>query len=165
MTSKKLWRGLLVGLAAGALVSTAGVAFAGTPAEGRVTLPSPVGEAPTGEFTAADLGTQLHMRVFLAGQDGAGRVRTALAVSDPDNPQYAHYLTPAQYRQRFGATAAQATQVRNWLTAQGMTVTASTAHYLAADATVEQATSAFGTEFRAYDVDAGLPGYRQRGSA
>jgi len=30
MTSKKLWRGLLVGLAAGALVGTAGIAFAGS---------------------------------------------------------------------------------------------------------------------------------------
>jgi subtilase family serine protease len=152
MTPKKLWRGLLVGLAATALVGTAGVAFAGTSPDGRVTLPSPVSEPPSGESTAADPSTELHMRVFLAGQDGAGRVRTALAVSDPDSPHYAHYLSPAQYRQRFGATRSQVAQVRDWLTGQGMTVTASTEHYLAANATVEQAATAFGTEFRSYKI-------------
>jgi len=161
MTSKKLWRGLLVGLAATALVGSAGIAFAGTSPDGRVTLPSPVSEPPTGESTAADPSTALHLRVFLAGRDGAGRVRTALAVSDPDNPRYAQYLTPAQYRQRFGATQAQATQVRDWLTGQGMTVTASTEHYLAADATVKQAATAFGTEFRVYQIATGNESYSQ----
>ncbi|HET6479342.1 MAG TPA: protease pro-enzyme activation domain-containing protein, partial [Actinoplanes sp.] len=150
MTSKKLWRGLLVGLAAAALVGTTGIAFAGASREERVSLPSPVGEQPTGESAAADPNIQLHLRVFLGGQDGAGRVRTALAVSDPDNPSYAHYLTPAQYRERFGVTEAQAAEVRDWLTDQGMTVTASTPHYLATDATVGQAATAFDTEFRSY---------------
>jgi len=161
MTLKKLWRGLLVSLAATALVGPAGVALAGTSPEGRVTLPSPVSEPPPGEFTTADPSTELHLRVFLAGRDGAGRVRTALAVSDPDSPHYARYLTPAQYRQRFGATQAQATQVRNWLTGLGMTVTASTEHYLAADATVGQAATAFGTGFRAYKVGNGKESYQQ----
>ena len=159
MTSKQLWRGLLVSLAATVLVGSAGVASAGTSPEGRVTLPSPVSESLTGESTAADPGTELHLRVFLAGRDGAGRVRTALAVSDPDSPQYAQYLTPAQYRQRFGATPAQVAQVRDWLTGQGLTVTASTEHYLAADATVGQAATAFGAEFRAYYMGTGKESY------
>lgn len=161
MTSKRQWRGLLVGLAATALVGSAGVAFAGPSPEGRVTLPSPVSEPPTGEFTAADPSTELHLRVFLAGRDGAGRVRTALAVSDPDSPDYARYLTPAQYRQRFAATKAQAAEVREWLAGQSMTVTASTEHYLAADATVAQAATAFGTEFRAYKTGGGKESYSQ----
>ncbi|WP_213009426.1 S53 family peptidase [Paractinoplanes toevensis] len=161
MTSKKLWRGLLVGLAVTALVGTAGVSFAGTSLPERVTLPSPVSEPPAGESTAADPATELHLRVFLAGRDGAGRVSTALAVSDPDSAHYAHYLTPAQYRQRFGATPAQTAQVRDWLAGQGMTVTASTGHYLAADATVGQAAIAFGTEFRAYRIGTDKESYSQ----
>ncbi|GAA2655471.1 S53 family peptidase [Paractinoplanes durhamensis] len=161
MTSKQLWRGLLVSLAATALMGSAGVAFAGTPTEGRVILPSPVSEPPTGESMTADPSTELHMRVFLAGRDGAGRVRTALAVSDPDSPLYADFLTPAQYRLRFGATQEQAAQVRDWLTGQGMTVTVSTEHYLAVDATVGQAATAFGTEFRAYHMGTGKESYWQ----
>lgn len=54
MTSKKLWRGLLVGLAAIALMGAAGVAFAGVSPGGRVTLPSPVSEPPTGESSVAE---------------------------------------------------------------------------------------------------------------
>lgn len=146
------WRGLLVGLTATTLVAVAGVALAGTSSEGRVTLPSPLAQPMTGDSVPADPNIPLHLRVFLGGRDTAARIRTALAVSDPDSPDYAHYLTPAQYRQRFGASDAQIARVRDWLTGQGMTVTASTVHYLAVDATVGQAATAFDTGFRTYQV-------------
>jgi subtilase family serine protease len=154
-TRRRRWRGALVGFAATALVSTAGVAFADPSPAGRVILPSPLAGPMTGGSVPAAPGTQLHMRMFLSGRDAAGRVRTAGAVSDPDDPNYGHYLTAAQYRQRFGASDAQVTQVRNWLAGQGMTVTASTAHYLAVDATVGQAATAFHTEFRTYQTGSG----------
>ena len=144
------WRRVaVVALAAVVLVVPGGAALAGdSPA--RVVLPSPVGAPPSDDWQPADPSTKLDLRVFLAGKDPAGLTRTALAVSAPGTAAYAHYLTPAQYRQRFGAPAAQVTKVGGWLTAQGMTVTASNEHYLAAEATVEQASSAFDVEFRAY---------------
>jgi subtilase family serine protease len=97
-----------------------------------------------------DLSAQLQFRVFLGGRDATGRVRTAQAVSDPENAAYAHYLTPEEYRQRYGATDARISAVRTWLTGQGMTVTGGTGHYLAVDATVGQAAAAFGTSFQTY---------------
>jgi subtilase family serine protease len=142
------WRGVVVGVAVAALAAGGGVAQA-SPA-GRVTLPSPLAGPVTGESVPADPSTPLELRVFLGGRDATGRVRTAQAVSDPGGPSYGHYLTPAQYRQQFGASDAQIALVRGWLTGQGMTVTASTAHYLAVDATVGQAATAFGTSFRTY---------------
>ena len=143
------WR-VLVSLTTVALVGAAGIAFAGTPSEGRIALPSPLAAPLTGESVPANSGISLHMRVFLSGRDATERVRTAEAVSDPGGGQYTHYLTPEQYRQRFGASQAQIAQVRDWLTGQGMTVTTSTVHYLAVDATVGQAATAFATEFRTY---------------
>jgi subtilase family serine protease len=144
------WRGAVVGGAVAALVGAAGVAYASPAPTGRVLLPSPLAAPVTGESVPADPATPLEFRVFLGGRDAAGRVRTARAVSDPTGPAYAHYLTPAEYRQRFGATDAQIASVRAWLTGQGMTVTGGTTHYLAVDATVGQAATAFGTSFRTY---------------
>jgi len=143
---------VLVGVASTALVAGAGVAFAGTSSEGRVTLPSPLAAPLTGASVPADPSVPLHMRVFLAGRDPGGRVRTAHAVSEPDSPDYAHYLTPARYQQRFGASDKQIARVRGWLTGLGMTVTKSTVHFLAVDGTAGQAATAFGTPFRTYET-------------
>jgi subtilase family serine protease len=53
--------------------------------------------------------------------DLAGASSFADAVSTPGNPQFHHYLSPDAYAARFGATAAHATTVANWLTARGLT--------------------------------------------
>jgi len=158
---RRTWRAGLAASAVTVLVGTAGVAFGGAASAtaARVTLPSPLYQPYTGENYPADPSVVLHMRVFLNGRDAAGRERTAHAVSDPDSADYAHYLTPAQYRQRFGASDAQIAEVRAWLTGHGMSVTASTAHYLAVDATVGQAGRAFATNFRTYRLDTGIKGH------
>src|SRR5262245_30961121 len=47
---------------------------------------------------------QIDARVWLAGRDPQATGSYARAVSDPSSSQYRHFLTPAQYRQRFGPT-------------------------------------------------------------
>src|SRR5205807_7436555 len=55
-------------------------------------------------------------RIYLAGRDPAGLVAYAHAVTEPNNPNYQHYLTPAQFQSRFGATQEQVTAITSWLT-------------------------------------------------
>jgi subtilase family serine protease len=119
-------------------------------ASARVALPNPT---PLGAYagTPATLASapQLTLRVYLSGQPG--RASAALAVSDPRRPQYGHYLTAAQFQRRYGATNAQVTTVSRWLTAQGMTVTATTPHYIAVNATAAEVDAAFATTVIQYD--------------
>jgi len=116
-------------------------AEAGTPP--RVALPSP--DVGVSGGTPAPVASQqeLSLRVYLAGQ--AGRVGRALAVSEPGNRSYGHFLTPAAFERAYGPTAAQTGAVTRWLAARGMTVTAANPHYIAVKATAGQADAAFGT--------------------
>lgn len=116
----------------------------------RVALPDPTPlDALAGTPAALASAPQLTLRVYLAGRHHMAAA--ALAVSDPRNPDYGHYLTIAQFRRRYGPTAAQAKTVANWLTAQGMTVTATTRHYVAVDATAAEVDAAFDTTVIQYD--------------
>jgi subtilase family serine protease len=116
----------------------------------RVALPDPTPlDAHSGTPAALASAPQLTLRVYLSGQPG--RAAAALAVSDPRSPEYGHYLTAAQFRRRYGATAAQTKTVSRWLTAQGMKVTATTPHYLAVNATAAEVDAAFGTTVIQYD--------------
>ena len=116
----------------------------------RVALPDPT---PLGTLagTPATLTSDplLTLRVYLSGQPG--RAAAALAVSDPGSPEYGHYLTAAQFRSQYGATAAQTKTVSRWLTAQGMKVTATTSHYVAVNATAAEVDAAFDTKVIQYD--------------
>jgi subtilase family serine protease len=116
----------------------------------RVTLPSPDTYGIPGTPSPLDPGQEVGLRVYLAGQHPAGLPAAALAVATPGTPGYARYLTPAQYQQRFGPTTAQVAAVTGWLTGQGMAVTATTAHYIAVQATVAEVNSAFDTQVSQY---------------
>jgi subtilase family serine protease len=152
--SRRRW--LLPALAATALIAgtvaiPGQVLAAGTP---RVAIP---GSRPAWATSAADTGpvpagTAIDARVYLAGRDPAGLAAYAQQVSEPDSPEYAHYLTPAQYQRRFGPTAAQVSGVRQWLTSVGMDVTAVTGHYVAVRGTEAAAAAAFGTSLHTYHV-------------
>jgi subtilase family serine protease len=120
----------------------------------RVALPSPnepllLTEGAT--TTPLDPAEQLALRVYLSPQSGLAAA--ASAVSDPSSPAYDHFLTTAQDQQQFAPSAAQTTAVSDWLTAQGMTITATTGHYVGVTATVAQADAAFDTQVSAYEVD------------
>jgi subtilase family serine protease len=65
-------------------------------------------------------GQTLQVRVWLAS-DTAGATAFANAVSNPKSASYRHFLSPAQYTARFGATAAAASATSAWLRSQGLT--------------------------------------------
>src|SRR5579875_3218686 len=149
-----LRHGGLMALAAAATalaLATAMVAPAVASAPTRVPLPGPTPlDVTAGTPAPLASAPALTLRVYLSGQPG--REAAALAVSDPRSPDYGHYLSAAQFQRRFGATAAQVKAVSNWLSAQGMTVTATTPHYIAVTATPAETDAAFDTRVIQYDM-------------
>ena len=135
------------------ILALAGVAGAASP---KAAL---AGSAPTwakaANFKSATSNTeQIGFRVYLNWRDVAGAKAFAQAVSDPASPSYGHYLTPAQFRQRFSPTAADLKAVRTWLADQGFSLvyTPANGHYVAAEGTVAEAEAAFGAQLNEYAV-------------
>ncbi|WP_329562391.1 S53 family peptidase [Kitasatospora sp. NBC_01266] len=151
--------------AAAALVVAGVVAPAAEAADqGRTALPSVIPSWPTDPQAPTDNGAapgswNLSFRVYLAGQNAAGLARAAKAVSDPAGRSYAHYLTPAQFAQHYGPTAAQTAKVSDWLGGLGMHVTGSNAHYLSVNGTVAEVEQAFATSLHSYSRWPGALGY------
>ena len=56
------------------------------------------------------------------------------ALYNPENPEYKHYLTPDQFTERFGASAADYQKVVDFLKSSGLTVTATTPNRMIVDA-------------------------------
>lgn len=100
---------------------------------GRVALPSPVPGWVKGDQRNGPAGsaTTMSIRVYLASRAPAAEARFAIAAATPGNRGYGRYLTPSQFRARFGPTPAEATAVAAWARSAGLTVTGSTAHYVA----------------------------------
>src|SRR5579875_2106775 len=69
----------------------------------------------------------------------------ATAVSTPGSKLFHHYLSPAAYTARFGATKTSATKVESWLRSQGFTgvTTDSQRNYVRATATTAKINAAF----------------------
>ncbi|MBV8931723.1 MAG: hypothetical protein JO285_04080 [Kutzneria sp.] len=68
-------------------------------------------------------------------------------VSDPMSAQYGHYLTPAQFTERFGPTAAEVTRVSGFLSSAGLHVDSVSGdrQVVVASGTVDQLQKAFNT--------------------
>jgi len=95
----------------------------------------------------------VNLRVYLASQDASGLASYATAVSDPSNANYGNYLTPDQAQARFGATSAEVSAVKSWLSGAGLTVTGVTngvGSYVSVTGTLAQASQAFGVGFANY---------------
>ncbi|MGW3492875.1 S53 family peptidase [Streptomyces sp. NPDC001020] len=143
---------------AAALPLLAGALALGIPAAhaadnpGRATL---AGTKPAWATAQADRGatsdsTKVTARVYLAGRDAAGLTAFAKAVSDPKSPMYGKYLSAKDAQARFGATKAQIAAVTNWLTASGLKVTDTTAHYLTVTGDAAAVEKAFGARLHNY---------------
>jgi subtilase family serine protease len=104
---------------------------------------------------SVDLSTVIGFRVYLGWNNPAAVVALAQAVSDPHSSSYRQYLTPAQFRQQFAPSHAQVAAVQSWLRSQGFTLiyTPKNNHYISAQGTVDQAQTAFATQFAAYKVN------------
>ena len=103
---------------------------------------------------ASDSTAAVGFRVYLGWRNQAGAESTARAVSNPKSSSYGKYLTPAQFRQQFAPAQSDITAVQSWLRGQGFTVdyTPTNNHYVAAEGTLAQAATAFGTSFNDYAV-------------
>jgi subtilase family serine protease len=121
-----------------------------TATTGRTALPVPSVDEPQGTPQPLAATKQVSLRVYLAGKHAASLSSAALAVSTPGNANYGHFLTPTEFQQRYGASAAQVQAVSDWLTSAGMKITAKTAHYIAVKASVAQADAAFDTQIVEY---------------
>ncbi len=118
---------------------------------------------------AAPASDTVHLRVYLNYRDPAGLAATAAAVSTPGSAAYGHYLTPAQFRQKYAPTASDAAGVANFLRKAGFSVanTPDNNRYVAVEGTVAQANAAFatrvglysayGTTLRAPETDPSVP--------
>lgn len=104
---------------------------------------------------AADPNGYVGFRVYLGWQNADTAEALARAVSDPHSSQYAHYLTPQQFRKQFAPSQSQVGAVQSWLKSQGFTIdyTPTNNHYIAAEGTVAQAQAAFGVQFGMYNVN------------
>ena len=98
--------------ALGGLV-TAGSAVA---APGRAAIPGTHPAWAVSRVAPAVTTGNVNLRVYLASPDPSGLAAYANAVSSPSNPDYGHYLTPAQAQARFGTTSAEVDAVKSWLT-------------------------------------------------
>ena len=102
--------------------ASAGVALLGA-------APSlPQGARITGSLAA---GTRMHVTITLQPRDPLALQNFATAVSTPGSPEFRHYITPAEFAQRFGPTPATVHAVESSLRAHGLMPGRSSANALA----------------------------------
>jgi subtilase family serine protease len=107
---------------------------------------------PTGEVPGS---LRLAIQLWLK-PDMAAAQRFAFAVSTPGTSLFRHYLSPAGYTARFGASAAAVRQAESWLHAAGFTgITADSGRaYVRATAPVSKINAAFRVRLLTYPASA-----------
>jgi subtilase family serine protease len=107
---------------------------------------------PTGEVPGS---SRLTIQLWLK-PDLAAAQRFAAAVSTPGSALFRHYLSPAGYTARFGASATAARQAESWLRAEGFTgITADSGRtYVRATAPVSKINAAFRVRLQDYPSSA-----------
>jgi hypothetical protein len=95
-------------------------------------------------------GLRLHVTVALKARSADALAAYAQAVTTPGDPNYRHFLTPSQFRGRFGASAADVSRVRLSLRARGLDPGATSAGGLSipVTATAAQLDRAFSLSLR-----------------
>jgi subtilase family serine protease len=112
---------------------------------------------PNAEVAPAPAHKSVKAQVYLASRDPAGVDAAVAAVSTPGSPEYGRYLTPAQYRTRFGPTSAATAKVTSWLRQSGLKVSApqQNGRYLEVTGSVTSAERAFGADLALFRHDGG----------
>jgi subtilase family serine protease len=155
-------RAAVVAAASLAMVSGSLILAVPSQASGPASAARTITEShPAWATAAADRGsvaasTELTGTVYLAGRDAAGLTAYATAVSDPASASYGAFLSPAAYKARFGATAAQIDAVRQWAAHSGLTIVRTTDHAITVKGTNSAVTKAFGTGIHQYRVSGEL---------
>lgn len=102
--------------------------------------------------TAVAASSPLELRVDLALRDPAGASALVQAVSTPGSADYRNYLTPAQFRDAFGATQGSVDAVSSYLASQGLKVASvnPSRTSITATGTAAAVATAFGTSVKSY---------------
>ncbi|MFK0192744.1 protease pro-enzyme activation domain-containing protein [Kitasatospora sp. NPDC090308] len=123
-------------------------------ASARVALPQTVTPAVARSHKQGDVPAdrRISVAVSLKLRNTAELDRFLAAVATPGTAEYGHYLTPAQFTERFGPTASDVEQVRAFLTAQGLKVdsVSDNRQVVNATGTSAQVAAAFGTHESTY---------------
>jgi subtilase family serine protease len=106
---------------------------------------------------------RLSIQLWLRPHTAAAQ-RFAAAVSTPGNSKFHHYVSPAGYAARFGATRSEAGKVESWLRSQGFTRVHTDAQrsYVRATATASKINAAFRVRLKLYRSSAGVNAGRYR---
>ena len=130
---------------------------------GREKLPGHQGLVPPGATLVgpAPASTSLPLTVTLKPRDPAALAAEVQAVSERGSPDYRHFLTPAEFSQRYGPTPASIAEVTSSLRRQGLTVgpPSATGLSLPVSGTVAQVQTAFSTPISKYRLSSGKTGY------
>ncbi|MGW4815045.1 protease pro-enzyme activation domain-containing protein [Kitasatospora cineracea] len=123
-------------------------------ASARVALPQTVTPAVARSQKQGDVPAdrRISVAVSLKLRNTAELDRFLASVATPGTAEYGHYLTPAQFTERFGPTTADVEQVRAFLTAQGLKVdsVSTNRQVVNATGTSAQVAAAFGTHESTY---------------
>lgn len=108
--------------------------------------------SPANQVAATPASTPIDFDVSLQLSDPSGAASFEQAVSDPTSPTYRHFLTPAQWENRFSPNASTVSSVTSWLLSQGITVTGVSADRMTVEASASASTvqHAFGTTLNEY---------------
>jgi subtilase family serine protease len=144
------------------LMSPAASAATGTGPSAPMRLgPRPALPASARAIGALAASTPMAVTVTLRPNDAAALAATAAAVSTRGNPDYHHYLTPAQFVARFAPTTAQIADVEGALRAAGLHPGPLSGNHLAitVHADAGQLSHAFATSFERYRLASGRTAY------
>jgi subtilase family serine protease len=116
---------------------------------------APVWANPSNEVAKAPASRHVDARIYLKPRNNAQLNDLVDAVSDPSSPQYGQFITPEEYRSRFGPTEAGVNAVKTWLAGAGLRTTGVGAgnRYVAVGGDVAAAEKAFGVTMRLYRRD------------
>ena len=103
----------------------------------------------------ADQLQQMHVTVSMPFADAAAMEQYAESVSDPNSPNYRHFITPEQVGERFGISQERVQAISDYLQSQGLTVTLVAKNRLtvSCEGTLAQIETAFGTTIDQYVID------------
>jgi kumamolisin len=152
-------RTLMLGTSVALVAAAAApVGVAATPRAVRLGSPPSL---PAGAGVAGALPDSKPLDVTVMLEPQSGLAAYATAVSTPGSPLYHHYLTVAQFAQRFGPAAPRLNAVESSLRARGLQPGAVSANHLAigVHATAGALANAFGTAFQKVDLP-GRTAYR-----
>ncbi|MCX4881424.1 S53 family serine peptidase [Streptomyces sp. NBC_00847] len=153
---EKWWRSArLVGavalpvVVASVVLGPGGLAGVG-PEDRQVTFARPAWAAHANDRGPARKNQHVEARIWLSGRHQSELERYERSVSSPHDPLYRRFLSPTDFENRFGPTAAQTSAVTSWLRSAGMQITNETDHYVTASGPVDAAERAFSVSFHTY---------------